>query len=203
MFKVGCALKDYRFARKLVDLFASPACARSHVSRSLGVVHRGYELSNTANRRLALHARFFWGRRWPSGIPSARAFCLREPGVRLSALEMVLTGVLSLECRLSSFTSARVQSRRTIRFLLAIVFCSHALIAQLLVHVCTNRGAFRLDPDAGERARNSKIYSALITASVLPGGGPDAFKEISLEPMLCRLTALMSAPIVVQQSPTA
>ena len=102
----------------------TPASARSHVSRSLVGIHRGYELSNTANRRvrqLAIHARFFLGRRWPSGIPSARAFCLREAGVRLSALEMVLTGVLSLECCLSSFTSARVQSRRTIRFLLAIV----------------------------------------------------------------------------------
>ena len=72
-------------------------------------------------RRLAAHARLLLGRRWPSGIPSTRAFCLRAPGVRLSALEMVLTGVLSLECCLSSFTSARVQSRRTMLFLVAIV----------------------------------------------------------------------------------
>src|SRR4029453_13674889 len=71
----------------------------------------------TQNRRYV--TRFFFGRRWPSGIPSARAFCLREPGVRLSALEMVLTRVLFLECCFSSLTSARVQSRRTIRFLLA------------------------------------------------------------------------------------
>jgi hypothetical protein len=83
-----------------------------------------YGLSDTANRsvrRLAIQARFFLGRRWPSGIPSARAFCLREPGVRLSALEMVLTRVLSLECFLNSLTSARVQARRTTRFLLATV----------------------------------------------------------------------------------
>ena len=119
--KLAVRSRDTDLHESWLISFARPASARSHVSRSLVVVHRGYELSNTANRRLALHARFFWGRRCPSGIPSARAFCLREPGVRLSALEMVLTGVLSLECRLSSFTSARVQSRRTIRFLLAIV----------------------------------------------------------------------------------
>jgi len=70
---------------------------------------------------LAIQALFFLVRRWPSGIPSARAFCLRAPGVRLSALEMVFTRVLSFECFLSSLTSARVQSRRTTRFLLAIV----------------------------------------------------------------------------------
>jgi hypothetical protein len=93
-------------------------------------------------RRLAAHARLLLGRRWPSGIPSTRAFCLRAPGVRLSALEMVLTGVLSLECCLSSFTSARVQSRRTMRFLVAIVLAisfpifSQALIAQTLAHEC-------------------------------------------------------------------
>jgi hypothetical protein len=89
-------------------------------------------------RRLAAYARLLLGRRWPSGIPTTRAFCLRAPGVRLSALEMVLTGVLSLECCLSSFTSARVQSRRTMRFLVAIglaisfSFFSRALITQLL-----------------------------------------------------------------------
>jgi hypothetical protein len=55
---------------------------------------------------------------------------------------MVLTGVLSLECCLSSFTSARVQSRRTMRFLVAIVLAisfpifSQALIAQTLAHEC-------------------------------------------------------------------
>ncbi len=58
--------------------------------------------------------------------------CLREPGVRLSALEMVFTRVLSLECCLSSFTSARVHSRRTTRFFLAMVLVmisSPALLA--------------------------------------------------------------------------
>ena len=87
---------------------------------------------------LAIQDRFFLVRRWPSGIPSARAFCLRAPGVRLSALELVLTRVLSFECCLSSLTSARVQSRRTTRFVLAIVlainfllFYSQPLIAQL------------------------------------------------------------------------
>jgi hypothetical protein len=65
-------------------------------------------------------ARFFLARRWPSGNPSARAFCLRAPGVRLSALEMAFTRVLAFECCLSSLTSARVQSRRITRFLLAI-----------------------------------------------------------------------------------
>jgi len=90
-------------------------------------------------------ARFFSERRWPSGIPSARAFCLRELGVRLSALEMVLTRVLILEWCLSSFTSARVQSRRTTRFLLAILatsflrFSSQALIAQISAYACTDR----------------------------------------------------------------
>jgi hypothetical protein len=69
----------------------------------------------------AFQALFFLGRRWPSGIPSNRAFCLRAPGVRLSALETVLTGVLFLECCLSSFTSARVQSRRTTGFRVAAV----------------------------------------------------------------------------------
>jgi hypothetical protein len=83
-----------------------------------------------------LQARFFLVRRCPSGIPSARAFCLRAPGVRLSALEMVFTRVLSFECCFNSLTSARVQSRRTTRFLLAMVlaisfssFYSQALIA--------------------------------------------------------------------------
>jgi hypothetical protein len=103
----------------------NPASSGSRVSPILsGEPQAQYGLSNTANRsvrRPAIQARFFLGRRWPSGIPSARAFCLREPGVRLSAVEMVLTRVLSLECCLSSFTSARVQSRRAIRFLLAIV----------------------------------------------------------------------------------
>src|SRR5262249_7238045 len=52
-----------------------------------------------------IQACFFLVRRWPSGIPSARAFCLRAPGVRLSALEMIWTCVLSLECCLSSLIS--------------------------------------------------------------------------------------------------
>ena len=86
---------------KLVDLFASP--------------------SSSPCRCIGFSALFFLGRRWPSGIPSNRAFCLRAPGVRLSALETVLTGVLFLECCLSSFTSARVQSRRTTRFRVAVV----------------------------------------------------------------------------------
>jgi len=102
-------------------------------------------------------ARLFLERRWPSGIPSARAFCLSELGVRLSALEMVLTRVLILEWCLSSFTSARVQSRRTTRFLLAILaisflrFSSQALIAQISAYVCTDRRV------SGESATEERV----------------------------------------------
>src|SRR6476659_2326568 len=40
---------------------------------------------------------------------------------KVAALEMVFTRVLFFECCFSSLTSARVQSRRTIRFVLTIV----------------------------------------------------------------------------------
>jgi hypothetical protein len=57
--------------------------------------------------------------RWPSEIPSAKAFCLKAPGVRFSALETLFTGVLPFECFFSSRTSSRVQSRRITRLALA------------------------------------------------------------------------------------
>ena len=91
MLKVGSkarVLGGYRFPRKLaiqqVFLF------RGSAKRSEDGIW-AFRYRDRSVRRLAIQARFFLGRRWPSGIPSARAFCLREPGVRLSTLEMVLT----------------------------------------------------------------------------------------------------------------
>lgn len=48
-------------------------------------------------------------------IPKLRAFCLKAPGVRFSALEIALTGVWFFECFFSSRSSCALHSRRTIR----------------------------------------------------------------------------------------
>jgi hypothetical protein len=66
--------------------------------------------------------RFLGRRRWPIEIPRWRAFCLNAPTVRLSALEMSVTGVLFLECFLSSLSSCADQPRRETRFALVAAF---------------------------------------------------------------------------------
>jgi hypothetical protein len=46
--------------------------------------------------------------------PKLRAFCLRAPGVRFMALEILATGVFAFECLRSSFLSAAVHARRLV-----------------------------------------------------------------------------------------
>jgi len=92
----------------------------SNIACEIGFYKRSTPAKPDLQLCRAIQARFFLVRRWPSGIASQRAFCLRAPGVRLSVLEMAFTRVLFFECCLSSLTSARVQARRTTRVFLAI-----------------------------------------------------------------------------------
>jgi hypothetical protein len=57
-------------------------------------------------------------RRWPIGIPRARAFCRIAPGVRFMAFEIFSTGVLLFECAFRSRTCSLDQETR---FLFAFV----------------------------------------------------------------------------------
>ncbi len=56
-------------------------------------------------------------RRWPTGIPRARAFCRIAPAVRFITLEIFSTGVLLLECVLRSRTCSLLQATRFVRVL--------------------------------------------------------------------------------------
>jgi hypothetical protein len=55
-------------------------------------------------------------------MPSVRAFCLNEPSDLFISLESLVTGVLDLECALSSFTSSLVYSLR----LFVLLFISYS-----------------------------------------------------------------------------
>ena len=92
-------------------------------------------------------------RRWPIEIPRWRAFCLRAPGVRLSALEITTTGVLSLECFFSALSSCAVHSRRTTRLAISQL---HVDSSQAIYQVlCRGGGLLRIFVRPGIRFGDS------------------------------------------------
>jgi hypothetical protein len=99
------------------ERFPKQICASGKCFSAKAAHHAATSIFSISSRPLSNPVPMPNYRRWPTGIPRAKAFCRIAPAVRFMAFEILATGVLLLECAFRSRTCSLVQATRFVRVL--------------------------------------------------------------------------------------